>query len=120
MHDQSSKTKPLLDTRSKTELEPYRMSSLYTTRDSGSSLTDSREIYKSYIPPNDPSRYNSINATRLVSGTDQLIQDNKQDDQSKSDSNGIFITHLLLTTKIQRLMDENDELRRKIKDLLVS
>lgn len=44
----------------------------------------------------------------------------KTEEQLKSDTSSLFMTNIILTTKINKLVDENEELRTRLNDLEVS
>lgn len=43
----------------------------------------------------------------------------KTEEQLKSDTSSLFMTNIILTTKISKLVRENDELHERLRDLEV-
>ena len=110
MQDQQSKMKitndQQLDSKIKnSEPEPLRMSSLRPIKDSGVLSKDASAISKFYTLNAEPNKFN--------------IDKGKSVDKYGSDTTNPFLIEMMLFVKMQKLMEENEELRRTVKQLRV-
>ena len=102
-----------------TKTELLRINNIYTPEDIDRIIRKGSDIIKQYSLTEE--NVKSLKERGKFFVYEQILTtvDGKTEEQLKKESSSIFVTNIILTTKIKKLIDDNDSLRKKLKNFEV-
>ena len=103
-----------------TDLDLLRISSIYTAEDLDNISKQGLDIMNQYSLTEE--NVKSLKERGKWFFVDQIliVVDGKTEEQLKRESSSIFVTNIILATKIRKLIEDNGELKEKLRNIEVS